>query len=62
MKICNMELNFKVLGEGRDLIILHGLFGSLDNWQTLAIIFISISINDLMANCAAEISQILFLL
>lgn len=36
MKICNMELNYKVLGEGKDLIILHGLFGSLDNWQTLA--------------------------
>jgi pimeloyl-ACP methyl ester carboxylesterase len=31
-----MELNYKVLGEGKDLIILHGLFGSLDNWQTLA--------------------------
>lgn len=31
-----MELNYKVLGEGRDLIILHGLFGSLDNWMSLA--------------------------
>ncbi len=30
-----MELNFKVLGEGEPLIILHGLFGMLDNWQTL---------------------------
>ena len=31
-----MELNYKVFGEGEPLIILHGLFGSLDNWQTLA--------------------------
>src|SRR5690554_5916227 len=30
-----MELNYKKLGEGRPLIILHGLFGSLDNWMTL---------------------------
>lgn len=31
-----MELNFKVFGQGQPLIILHGLFGSLDNWQTMA--------------------------
>ena len=31
-----MELNFKVFGSGEPLIILHGLLGSLDNWQTLA--------------------------
>ncbi len=31
-----MELNFKRLGAGEPLIILHGLFGSLDNWMTLA--------------------------
>jgi pimeloyl-ACP methyl ester carboxylesterase len=32
-----MQLNFKKLGEqGDHLIILHGLFGMLDNWQTLA--------------------------
>ena len=30
-----MELNFKKYGEGQPLLILHGLFGSLDNWQTL---------------------------
>jgi len=30
------QLNFKVFGEGKELIILHGLFGSLDNWITLA--------------------------
>lgn len=30
-----MELNFKRSGEGDPLIIIHGLFGSLDNWQTL---------------------------
>jgi len=29
-------LNYKVLGEGPPLIILHGLFGSLDNWLTAA--------------------------
>ncbi|OEK06828.1 alpha/beta fold hydrolase [Roseivirga misakiensis] len=28
-------LNHKVYGEGKPLIILHGLFGSLDNWVTL---------------------------
>lgn len=31
-----MQLNFKKVGEGEPLIILHGLFGSLDNWMTLA--------------------------
>ncbi len=32
-----MELNFKKVGEsGKELVILHGLFGSLDNWMTLA--------------------------
>lgn len=31
-----MQLNYKKLGEGQALIILHGLFGSLDNWMTLA--------------------------
>lgn len=31
-----MELNFKKVGEGEPLIILHGLFGSLDNWMTLS--------------------------
>ncbi len=30
-----MELNYKSFGSGPALIILHGLFGSLDNWQTL---------------------------
>lgn len=28
-------LNYKILGEGEPLVILHGLFGSLDNWMTL---------------------------
>lgn len=28
-------LNYKTFGEGEPLIILHGLFGSLDNWQTI---------------------------
>lgn len=31
-----MELNYKTFGQGEPLIILHGLFGTLDNWQTLA--------------------------
>ncbi|NVJ48036.1 MAG: alpha/beta fold hydrolase, partial [Cytophagia bacterium] len=29
-------LNHKILGEGEPLVVLHGLFGSLDNWMTLA--------------------------
>lgn len=31
-----MELFYRSLGAGRPLVILHGLFGSGDNWQTLA--------------------------
>ncbi len=31
-----MKLNFKEYGEGKPLVILHGLFGSLDNWFSLA--------------------------
>lgn len=31
-----MKLNYKVYGQGEPVIILHGLFGTLDNWQTLA--------------------------
>mgnify|MGYP001813466707 CR=1 FL=1 len=31
-----MLLNHKIQGEGPALVVLHGLFGSLDNWQTLA--------------------------
>jgi esterase len=31
-----MKLHFRELGTGKPLIILHGLFGFLDNWQTLA--------------------------
>ncbi len=33
--MAGIPLNFKKLGEGKPLIILHGLFGSLDNWMTL---------------------------
>ena len=29
-----MHLNFKVFGEGFPVVILHGLFGMLDNWQS----------------------------
>lgn len=31
-----MKLNYRQLGEGPLLIILHGLFGSSDNWLTIA--------------------------
>ena len=31
-----MELNFKSFGQGDPVVILHGLFGMLDNWQTIA--------------------------
>ena len=31
-----MDLNYKTFGQGDPLIILHGLFGTLDNWQTVA--------------------------
>ena len=31
-----MKLHYRKLGEGQPLIILHGLFGSSDNWQSLA--------------------------
>lgn len=31
-----MQLNYKVFGEGDPVIILHGMFGTLDNWQTIA--------------------------
>ena len=31
-----MKLNYKEFGQGEPIIILHGLFGTLDNWQTIA--------------------------
>ncbi len=31
-----MQLHFKVYGEGCPVIILHGLFGTLDNWYTIS--------------------------
>jgi pimeloyl-ACP methyl ester carboxylesterase len=31
-----MNLHYKTFGSGFPLIILHGLMGSLDNWQTIA--------------------------
>lgn len=32
----SIKLSYKKLGKGNPLIILHGLFGSLDNWMTFA--------------------------
>lgn len=34
-----MKLHFRTLGDGEPLIILHGVFGSSDNWQTLGKVF-----------------------
>jgi esterase len=31
-----MQLNFQTYGTGSPLLILHGLFGSLDNWHTIS--------------------------
>ncbi|MBP7272761.1 MAG: alpha/beta fold hydrolase [Saprospiraceae bacterium] len=31
-----MQLNYKSFGAGAPVIILHGLFGTLDNWQSIA--------------------------
>ena len=31
-----MKLNFRKIGTGKPLIILHGLFGSADNWMSIA--------------------------
>ncbi len=31
-----MQLNYKVQGQGPPVVILHGVFGTLDNWQTAA--------------------------
>ncbi|MGH7940677.1 MAG: alpha/beta fold hydrolase [Limisphaerales bacterium] len=31
-----MQLHFKQMGQGRPLVMLHGLFGSLDNWLGVA--------------------------
>jgi len=30
-----MKLHYRTFGEGQPLVILHGLFGTSDNWQTL---------------------------
>lgn len=30
-----VKLNYKEMGEGEPLLILHGLLGALDNWQTV---------------------------
>lgn len=33
---CGMALYHKILGQGPPLVVLHGLFGTSDNWATLA--------------------------
>ncbi len=30
-----MKLHFRTIGEGQPFVIMHGLFGTSDNWQTL---------------------------
>lgn len=32
-----MKLHYRILGEGKPFVILHGLFGFSDNWQTHAL-------------------------
>lgn len=32
-----VELHYRKIGEGNPLVILHGLFGSSDNWQSFAL-------------------------
>lgn len=34
-----MKLHFRTHGEGTPLLIMHGVFGSSDNWQTLGKVF-----------------------
>lgn len=34
--IMPLQLNFKTIGEGKPLIILHGVFGSGENWLTVS--------------------------
>lgn len=35
MIVSMLELNFKTFGQGDPIVILHGLFGMLDNWQAV---------------------------
>ena len=32
-----MDLNFKAYGAGQPVVLLHGLFGSLDNWHRISV-------------------------
>lgn len=32
----SIQLNHRIIGKGKPIIILHGLFGMLDNWLTIA--------------------------
>jgi pimeloyl-ACP methyl ester carboxylesterase len=31
-----MQLHYERIGQGQPLILLHGLFGSADNWSAVA--------------------------
>jgi pimeloyl-ACP methyl ester carboxylesterase len=31
-----MKLKYRIVGEGRPVMIFHGLFGMSDNWQSFA--------------------------
>jgi esterase len=33
--VLKMKLNHKIIGEGFPIVVLHGLFGMLDNWQSI---------------------------
>lgn len=37
MPLTKMQLHFKESGQGRVVILLHGLFGSSDNWQPIVL-------------------------
>src|SRR5436190_18985295 len=36
LNTCTMKLFYRELGEGSPIVILHGVFGSCDNWLTVS--------------------------